>query len=53
MRGKDILGLFNILIVLAILGGISYAALMLRPAEFDPDTLCLAGETPPHAVHPV
>ena len=49
MRGKDILGLFNILIVLAILGGISYAALMLRPAEFDPDTLCLAGETPPHA----
>lgn len=48
MRSKDILGLFNILIVLAILAGISYAALMLRPAEFDPDTLCLTGETPPH-----
>ncbi len=48
MRGKDILGLFNILIVLGILGGISYAALLLRPAEFDPDTLCLAGEVPPH-----
>ncbi len=48
MRGKDILGVFNILIVLAILAGISYAALVLRPAEFDPDTLCLAGETPPH-----
>ena len=48
MRGKDILGLFNILVVLAILAAISYAALMLRPAEFDPDTLCLTGETPPH-----
>jgi hypothetical protein len=48
MRGKDILGLFNILIVIGILGGISYAALVLRPAEYDPDTLCLAGEVPPH-----
>jgi hypothetical protein len=48
MRGKDILGFLNILIILAILAGISYAALVLRPAEFDPDTLCLTGETPPH-----
>jgi hypothetical protein len=48
MRGKDILGLFNILIVIGILGAISYAALVLRPAEYDPDTLCLAGEVPPH-----
>ncbi len=48
MRGKDILGIFNILIVLAILGGISYAAVILRPAEYDPDTLCLADEVPPH-----
>ncbi len=48
MRGKDILGFFNILIVIAILGGISYAALILRPAEFDRETLCLDGEIPPH-----
>ena len=48
MRGKDFLGLFNILIVIGILGGISYAALVLQPAEYDPDTLCLAGERPPH-----
>jgi hypothetical protein len=48
MRGKDIMGFFNILIVLGILGGISYLALVLQPEEYDPDTLCLAGETPPH-----
>lgn len=48
MRGKDILGFLNILIVLGILGGISYLALVLQPEEFDPETLCLAGETPPH-----
>ncbi len=48
MRGKDILGVFNILIVIGILGAISYAALVLRPAEFDADTLCLDGEIPPH-----
>ena len=48
MRGKDLLGFLNILIVLGILGGISYLALVLQPEEYDPDTLCLAGETPPH-----
>ena len=48
MRGKDILGLFNIVIVLGVLGAISYAALVLQPEEYDPETLCLAGETPPH-----
>jgi hypothetical protein len=48
MRGKDILGFLNILIVLAILGGISYAALVLRPAEYNPDTLCLVDAIPPH-----
>ena len=48
MRGKDILGFLNILIVIGILGGISYAALILRPADFDADTLCLDGEIPPH-----
>ncbi|MFP4519176.1 MAG: hypothetical protein ACLFQ5_06950 [Oceanicaulis sp.] len=48
MRGKDIMGLLNIVIVLGVLGAISYAALVLQPEEYDPDTLCLAGETPPH-----
>ena len=48
MRAKDILGIFNIIIVLAILGGISYLAFALRPADYDPRTLCLTGETPPH-----
>jgi hypothetical protein len=48
MRGKDFLGFLNILIVVGILGAISYAALVLQPEEYDPDTLCLAGETPPH-----
>jgi hypothetical protein len=48
MRGKDILGFLNILIVLGVLGGISYLALVLQPEEYDPQTLCLAGETPPH-----
>lgn len=48
MRGKDILGVFNIIIVLGVLGAISYAALVLQPEEYDPETLCLSGETPPH-----
>ncbi|XBQ16136.1 MAG: hypothetical protein ABL308_14430 [Oceanicaulis sp.] len=48
MRSKDVLGVFNILIVLGVLGAISYAALVLQPEEYDPDTLCLAGDTPPH-----
>jgi len=48
MRGKDLLGMFNILIVLGVLGAISYAALVLQPEEYDPDTLCLSGDIPPH-----
>lgn len=48
MRGKDILGFLNILIVIGILGGISYLALVLQPEEYDPETLCLAGDVPPH-----
>jgi len=48
MRGKDILGIINILIVAGVLGAISYAALVLQPAEYDPNTLCLAGEQPAH-----
>lgn len=50
MRGKDILGVFNLVAVAGVLGAISYAALVLQPAEYDPATLCLAGETPPHTV---
>ena len=48
MRGKDILGVLNILIIIGILGTISYAALVLQPEEYDPQTLCLAETTPPH-----
>lgn len=50
MRGKDVLGIFNLIIVAGVLGAISYAALVLQPAEYDPDTLCLAGEKPAHTV---
>ena len=48
MRGKDILGIINILIVIGVLGAISYAALVLQPPEYDPNTLCLSGEQPAH-----
>lgn len=48
MRGKDLLGIFNIIVVAGVLGAISYAALVLQPAEYDPATLCLSGEQPPH-----
>lgn len=48
MRGKDILGILNIIIVIAVLGGISYLAFALRPGDYDPRTLCLSGQTPPH-----
>lgn len=50
MRGKDFVGLFNLLVVAGVLGAISYAALVLQPEEYDPDTLCLVGHTPPHTV---
>lgn len=48
MRGKDILGFLNLVIIAGVLGAISYAALVLQPAEYDPETLCLTGVTPPH-----
>ena len=48
MRGKDFLGLFNILIVIGVIGAICYAALVLQPAEYDPNTLCLVDEQPAH-----
>ena len=44
MRSKDVLGIVNILIVAGVLGAISYAALVLQPPEYDPNTLCLSGE---------
>lgn len=50
MRGKDIIGIFNLIVVAGVLGAISYAALVLQPAEYDPDTLCLVGEKPAHTV---
>lgn len=50
MRGKDFVGIFNLIAVAGVLGAISYAALVLQPAEYDPDTLCLVGEEPAHTV---
>lgn len=50
MRSKDFVGIFNLLVVVGVLGAISYAALVLQPAEYDPETLCLVGETPPHTI---
>ena len=50
MRRKDLLGVFNLIVVVSVLGAISYAALVLQPAEYDPETLCLAGEQPAHTV---
>ncbi|WP_270374784.1 MULTISPECIES: hypothetical protein [Marinicauda] len=50
MRSKDLLGVFNLIVVVSVLGAISYAALVLQPAEYDPETLCLAGEQPAHTV---
>jgi hypothetical protein len=50
MSGRDAIGLFNLLIIAAVLGAISYAAFVLKPAEYDSQTLCLADATPPHRV---
>lgn len=50
MSGRDLLGVFNLIVVAGILAGISYLAFTLQPEEYDPDTLCLAGVTPPHRV---
>tara|TARA_R110000868_G_scaffold92734_1_gene257194 strand:- start:26990 stop:27778 length:789 start_codon:yes stop_codon:yes gene_type:complete len=48
MTGRDALGIFNLLIVAAVLAGISYAAFVLKPPVYDSQTLCLADATPPH-----
>lgn len=50
MSGRDLIGFLNLIIVAGILGGISYLAFVLKPAEYDSQTLCLVGETPPHRV---
>lgn len=50
MSGRDALGLFNLLIIVGVLGAISYAAFVLKPAEYDSQTLCLADSVPPHRV---
>ena len=50
MSGRDALGLFNLAIIAAVLGGITYLYLSLTPEEYDRETLCLAGALPPHRV---
>jgi hypothetical protein len=50
MSGRDLIGLFNLVIIAAVLGAISYAAFVLKPAEYDSQTLCLADTVPPHRV---
>lgn len=50
MTGRDALGVFNLLIVAAVLAAISYAAFVLKPPVYDSQTLCLAGAIPPHRV---
>lgn len=50
MRSKDVVGLFNIMIVLGILGGLSYLAYDLaqnRPT-YDEETLCPTGDLSAH-----
>ncbi|OLF77657.1 hypothetical protein AWH62_03000 [Maricaulis sp. W15] len=50
MSGRDAIGLFNMAIIAAVLGGITYLYLTLTPEEYDSETLCLAGALPPHRV---
>lgn len=50
MSGRDLLGIFNLLIVAGVVATVSYFALTLRPAEYNAETLCIAGITPPHRV---
>lgn len=50
MRGKDLAGLFNIAIVLTVLGGLSYVAYDMnanRPT-YDEETLCPTGQLNAH-----
>ena len=50
MSGRDLLGIFNLLIIGGVLAGISYMGFVLKPAEYDSQTLCMVGEIPPHRV---
>lgn len=50
MSGRDLIGLFNLIIIAGVVGAISYAAFVLKPAEYDSQTLCLVDGTPPHRV---
>lgn len=50
MSGRDVMGLFNLLLIAAVLGGITYLYLTLQPEEYDSQTLCLVGAVPPHRV---
>lgn len=50
MSGRDLLGVFNLIIVAGVIAAVSYFALTLRPAEYNADTLCIAGIIPPHRV---
>lgn len=50
MSGRDLLGVFNLIIVAGVIAAVSYFAINLRPAEYDADTLCIAGVIPPHRV---
>jgi hypothetical protein len=50
MSGRDAIGVLNLVIVAGVLGAISYAATVLKPAEYDSQTLCLVDVVPPHRV---
>ena len=50
MSGRDLVGVFNLIIIAGVLGAITYAATVLRPAEYDSQTLCVVDEIPPHRV---
>ncbi len=50
MSGRDLIGIFNLIIVAGVIAAVSYFAMTLRPAEYDADTLCISGVVPPHRV---
>ncbi|MEE2527232.1 hypothetical protein V0U79_12740 [Hyphobacterium sp. HN65] len=50
MSGRDLIGIFNLIVVAGVIAAVSYFAINLRPAEYDADTLCIAGVIPPHRV---
>jgi hypothetical protein len=50
MSGRDVIGVLNLIVVAGVLAAISYAAMVLKPAEYDSQTLCLVDTLPPHRV---